>query len=480
MEHIYKTKPFEHQREEVENRGKLLARGLFWEQGTGKTKPVIDSLAQLYRDGEVDALLVIAPNGVHRNWVSDEIPRHMPDDVAKHVRCHIHYSSDAKYLKESYEDTLNHKGLAVLVISYNAIWTERGKKYWKQFLQKRKCFYVLDESQRIKNPGAKMAKRVMGSNKAAKYKRVLSGTPIANSPFDLYNQLRFLKADIWYEHGIKTFSAFKQYFGIWENWTTSNGTFPVCVAYKNIELLNEKMLSIGTRVTKEDVLDLPPKLYSKQYVELTTQQKRLYKQLKDDYIIETLDGEVSATLAIVRLLRFQQIICGYLPASDDDDKLVPIEGGNPRLTLLGDICSDLPHKVIIWARFTKDIEMISQHKAIRDSCVIINGSVTGPARGDALDSFQKGDTQFLIANPQALSTGVTLHAAKTVIYYSNTFNWAERVQSEDRAHRIGLEHPVHYIDLVAQGTVDTRIVECLRNKLSIASQITGDTLRDWI
>jgi SNF2 family DNA or RNA helicase len=191
-------------------------------------------------------------------------------------------------------------------------------------------------------------------------------------------------------------------------------------------------------------------------------------------------GIITAPLAIVRLLRFQQIICGYLPKSDDDNTLHDIPGGNPRLDLLAEICNDLPHKTIIWARFRRDIQLISQHKSIKNRCEIADGSVTGPARSEALDRFQKRDVQFLVANPAAIGIGVTLHAAQTVIYYNNSFKLSERLQSEDRAHRIGLLHPVHYIDLVAAGTVDIRIIESLQRKVNLAAQITGDTLRDWI
>ena len=478
-----KTKPFRHQAEEFADHGHDLTRGLFWEQGCGKTKPVIDSVGSLFQAGEIDGLMVLAPNGVHRNWVSDEIPTHMPDELFEKARCHIWYSSNTKQHEQSFLGTLNHNGLAVLVMSYNAVLTERGQKAWKTFLQKRKCMYVLDESQRVKNPNAKWSKRILGSASiGAKYRRILTGTPVNNSPFDLYNQLRFLEPEIWHDLGIRNFSSFKQFFGIWEmRHTRDDRSFPHCVAYRSIDTLNRKLKEVGTRVTKDEVLDLPPKLYSKRYVTITPEQKRLYKQLVDEYTVELDSGEqISAPLAIVRLLRLQQVICGYLPKGDQSEELQDIPGGNPRLDLLAETCEDLSHKAIIWCRFRRDIELICNHPTFRGRCVRVDGSVTGPARGEALDEFQKGDTQFLIGNPAAIGTGVTLHAARTVIYYSNSFNLADRLQSEDRAHRIGQNYPVHYIDLVASGTVDMRIVASLRDKVDIANQITGDKLKEWI
>lgn len=476
-----KTIPFNHQAREFEEFGSVRTRALFWEQGCGKTKPTIDSAAMLFQQGKIDAIFVFAPNGVHRNWVSDELPTHLPDEIMAKTRCHVWYSSDTVRHRKSFEATLKHDGLAVVVMSYNAILTERARKAWKNFMTTRRCFYVLDESHYVKNPNAKWTKRILSSAQTgAEYRRILTGTPIANNPFDVYTQLRFLDPLVWRDFGISNFAAFKQFFGIWETRSTMNGRdFQHCVAFKNIDLLKERMERFGSRVTKEDALDLPPKLYSKRYFEISSKQQKLYQQLVEDYMIEFDSGEIiDASMAIVRLLRMHQVACGYLPR--EEGGVQDIEEKNPRLELLADTLGGCNHKAIIWARFRRDIELIRDHPFFRGRIVQVDGSVTGESRGKALDMFQKGDTQFLVANPAAISTGVTLHAARTVVYYSNSFSLTHRLQSEDRAHRIGQHHPVDYIDIVAAGTVDERIVEALRNKLDIASTITGDRLREWI
>jgi len=305
---------------------------------------------------------------------------------------------------------------------------------------------------------------------------------VANTPFDIYNPLRFLEPDVWKQYGIQDFTAFKAFFGIWETlYTKDDKAYPNCVDYRNLDILNHELARLGTRLTKDDAgLDLPPKLYSKRYVELTPKQKQMYDELAADCEVEAAEGMLTAELAIVRLLRFQQIICGYLPASDDDDRLVPIPGGNPRLDLAVDICSDLSHQAIIWARFQEDHRLISEHPKFRDKSVMVNGTVTGQARADALTRFKRGGVQFLIASAAAIGMGHTLNMAKTCIYYSNSFSLTDRLQSEDRPHRIGQEDRVHYIDFVARGTVDTQIVESMRKKLSIAKQIQGDKLTEWI
>jgi len=321
----YKTKPYDHQHEEFTHHGADPVRALFWEQGCGKTKPVLDSVAYLYEEKEIDGLMVIAPNGVHENWVADEMVAHMPDRVLARVRSHVWYSTDTQKHKRSFAATLKHDGLAVLVMSYNAVWTNRGRDAWKAFLKGRRCLYALDESHRIKSPSAKWSQRILGSKTAAPYRRVLTGTPVANSPFDTYNQLRFLDPNVWRPYDIQNFAAFKTFFGIWETcYTKDDRQFPHCVAYKNLEILYQHIHELGSRLTKDEVLDLPPKVYSKRYFELTAAQKRMYKELTDDCVVAAHSGELTAMLAIVKLLRFQQIVCGYLPASDNDKTLQQI------------------------------------------------------------------------------------------------------------------------------------------------------------
>lgn len=481
MSYKYKTKPFDHQHKEFTEHGYDPARGNWWEQGCGKSKPIIDTVAHLYEEKHANGLCVIAPNGVHRNWVSDEMEAHCPDRVMERVRYHVWYSTDTKKHARSFEGTLKHDGLAMLVMSYNAVWTNRGRDAWRAFLKERECVYVLDESHRVKNPGSKWSKRILGSKTVAPFKRCLTGTPVANKPFDIYNPLRFLDPDVWKKYGIEDFQGFKVFFGVWETlYTREKKAYPNCMCYKNLDILTHEINRLGTRLLKDDVLDLPPKVYSKRYVEITPKQRALYNQLKEELAVESAQGELTALLAIVRLLRFQQIVCGYLPASDDDPELVAIPGGNPRLDLLHETCEDLPHQCIIWARFQEDHRLISQHPFFRNKCVMVNGTVTGPPRDAAVDRFKAGEKQFLVTSPAALGTGYTFNMAKTVIYYSNSFSLTDRLQSEDRPHRIGQEDKVHYIDFVSPNTVDVQIVSSMRKKRRISQIVTGDNILEWI
>lgn len=491
MEYAYKTKPFEHQAKELQAHVMDESRGLLLDMGLGKSKIIIDTASILFQTGEIDGLLIIAPNGVHTNWVSDEIPKHMPDHITEHTSTHVYHSKKAKTkaAQASLNATLEHTGLSVLVMSYDAMMTEKGCAAAKSFLLKKKCLYVLDESQRIKTPGAKRTKRILASAKYAPYRRILSGTPVPNTPFDAYTQICFLNPVAWRSLGIRNFSAFKSYFGIWQNIQMGDGRgFNKCISYKNLSKLTEVLNAHCLRLLTEDVLDLPDKVYTRRYFELTPKQYKMYRTMKEDFILwlESTE-EVSAPLAIVRMLRLQQIACGYLPPDDDATDLRLIEDRNPRLACLKEICEDLPekanddtiHKSIIWARYTKDIDLICE--MLGETCVRYDGQVSIEDRETNLKKFREDDeVKFFVAKTQVAGEGLTLTEAKTVIYYSNHFNLGQRLQSEKRAHRIGQDQTVTYIDIIAESTIDAKIVDALIEKFEVSSIVTGDRIREWI
>ena len=481
----FQTKPFQHQLEIWRKTRDLSSHALHLEQGTGKTKLVIDEATWLHGRGEINGFFVLAPNGVHRNWVVEEIPVHMPE--ATLARCRAHWYDGGRAATKRHEQRLEWLtstppgDLAVLAMSYDSMMTEHGRRAAWEFLRRRRCMYALDEARRIKSPAAKRTKRVVASGVHAPYRRTLDGTPVTNGPFDIYCPIQFLDPDFWKRKGISSFSGFKVMFADWKQVTIAGGRkIDLVDGYKNLNLLQGWLEEIGTRVTKDEVLDLPPKMFTRRSFDLTPEQERVYRDLRDSFLTFLESGElVTATLALTRLLRLQQVTCGYVPA-DADQSLQDIGKSNPRLDLLGELCADTPHKTIIWSRFSRDIDKICA--LLGGQAVRYDGKVDQAGRAVALDRFQKpgGDAKFFVANPQAAGEGLTLHAARTVIYYANSFNLADRLQSEDRAHRIGQQHPVEYIDLVASGTVDEHVVRTLVKKLDIAAQITGDSIRQWL
>ena len=479
----FKTTPYAHQLEIFERTKDLEGYALFLEMGTGKTKITIDTAAHLYLEGKITGMLVLAPNSVHVNWTHDEIPVHMPDVVAKDMQVMTWYSAKGNQVatKKALKALLTCEGFSVLSMSYNSIMTEAGAKAAKAFLQKRSTLYVLDESTRVKTPGAKRTKRVMASSTYAPYRRVLTGTPVDNSPFDLFTAVKFIRPDLWVKLGVRTFGLFKQHFGLWErrvNNQQGGRQFDVLVRYRNLPQLREIADSVGTRLLKADVLDLPAKLYEKRYFDLDAAQSKAYKALEKDYRAYLVDGDtVTADLALTRMLRMQQITSGFV--GNDDEQLVPL-GMKTRLRCFEELCEDLGDTpTIVFAKYSQEIDDLAEF--LGDRCVTFDGRTSDEDRARAKQLFQKDRTkQFFVAKQSAAGEGLTLHTAKAVVYYSNSFSLRERLQSEDRAHRAGMDgDPVTYFDLIARGTIDSYVLDALRNKRDLAAEVTGDSLPEW-
>jgi SNF2 family DNA or RNA helicase len=502
----FKTEPFPHQLEEFEKSKNDEIRAILWEQGTGKSKLIIDTARHLFDEGKIDAVLILAPNGVHDNWVIDEIPMHLAGSGASFA--YFSKRASTKWHTRAVEELLG-EAFPWLCMSYDGFMTKRGRKAAESFLKKRRALYVCDESQRIKTPSAKRTRAIAASGKKAPYRRILSGTPVTNTPFDIYSQYRFLDWNFWKNRGFARYEAFKTYFGIWQTFIKLDsgefkkegdctakeirnkiGRFEKPVQFRNFDELHGYVMEIATRLKKEDVLDLPKKVYTKHYFDLSPEQAKVYKDLKENCISMLESGELLTTpLVIVQLLRLQQITSGYVP--HDDCETIHRFPTNPRLKLLESTLEDVEGSAIIFARFKDDINQIME--LLGDDAVRYDGQVDGEERTEARKRFQAGDVRWFVGNPAAAATGLTLHRAKTVVYYTNSFNLEHRLQSEDRAHRIGQDgqivdydedgNPimgVRYIDLVARGTVDSKIVSSLRQKLNIASRITGDELVKWL
>lgn len=477
----FKTKPYAHQLEEFEHSRDLPARALWWEMGVGKTKPVIDTAAHLYLSGKIRSMLVLAPDGVHTNWITDEIPAHMVVDAATFLW--ETRRKNTKQFKEAFAEFLKHDGFSVLAMTYDAIMTDDAAKAVRKFLDTRPCLYVLDESTRIKTAKAKVTMRVLASAKYAPYRRVLNGTPVSDSPFHSYTQCKFVDPNAWAALGINNYSQFKAFFGIWENRIRKDTkrTWPHLMSYRALELMHEVVDSMGSRLLKEDVLDLPPKSYTKRYYDLSSDQRRMYDELRADYQAWFGDGSaITAELAIVRQTRLQQVCSGYIPA-DEESELRMICGTQPRLKLLMDTLADIPHACIIWAKYNIDVDIIQEALTVAGiTHVVYDGRTAQDARAARKQIFQNGKAKVFLAKPSVAGRGLTLTAAQTVIYYNNSFVLDDRLQSEDRAHRIGQEHPVTYIDLVASNTIDQHILNVLRTKRDVAACVTGDELPPWI
>ena len=259
-------------------------------------------------------------------------------------------------------------------------------------------------------------------------------------------------------------------------------SFNKIVSFKNLEELAELLRKFSSRVLKKHCLDLPSKTYTIREVSLHPEQLQHYMTMKKAALVILEDDTIFAQEAMTQLLRLQQILCGYLPV-DDEGTLVDIP--TRRLDALMETVEETSGKIIIWARFRKDIQRIEEalvKKYGRESVGSYYGDTSEADRDDLVRNFSDPDheTRFFVGNPQTAGRGLTLVSANTVIYYSNDFNLESRTQSEDRCHRIGQEQPVTYIDLLAEGTVDEHIVRTLQNKIALAGAALGEEMRQWL
>ena len=264
------------------------------EQGTGKTKVIIDSAAYLYANGAIDCMVVIAPNGVHRNWLSTEMPTHLPDWCPS-KSMYYQSSMSKNKLEKSFNDVYTAQDcLKIFTFNVEAFVSKSAIFYMEKILLANNVLLVVDESSRIKTPGAKRTKIITKFGKQAKYRRILTGTPITKGPEDVYSQFRFLDPLILGYDSYDSFRARYCVMGGFEN--------RQIVSYQNTEELIEKVESHSFRVLKKDCLDLPPKVYQRHIVPMTKAQEKLYVQMKKNFVTELRGDTLTAPEAITRLL----------------------------------------------------------------------------------------------------------------------------------------------------------------------------------
>ena len=449
----------------------------FMEMGTGKSKVLIDNIAILYNKGHINGVLIVAPKGVYKNWFDGEIPNHMPDYVDKKV---VLWEATINKIKEKELNTLFQSSfdLHILIMNVEAFSTKKGKQFAEKFLSCHKTLMAIDESTTIKNPEAIRTKTIINVGRDVKYKRILTGSPVTKSPLDLFTQCYFL--DPWLlDH--QSFYSFKTRYAITKQINVSGRMIHLVVGYRNLGELSDKLKPFSYRVLKDDCLDLPPKTFMKRIVQLSPEQKKVYEQMKKT-ALAVLNGKLTTTATVLtQLMRLHQITCGHFKSDDGDIQVLK----NERLDELLDVLDELEGKAVIWAHYRYDIEVIVEalKKRYGDNTVVTYyGDTSTDDRQKAIKLIQNPDSpvRFIVGTPQTGGYGITLTGASTMIYYSNGYDLEKRQQSEARIDRIGQTKNMTYIDIIAEGTVDEKIVDALRKKVDIASKVMGEELKAWI
>ena len=476
----FKTEPYEHQKVALEKSWQRSFYALFMEMGTGKTKVTIDTMGMLFQQGEIEAALIIAPKGVYANWHSKEIPQHMSEEVK--VDSLLWEPKTTQKFQKRLIQVARGSGdaLRILIMNVEALSTKRGNQVAQDFLKlNADSFVVVDESTTIKNRQAQRTKNIIALGKQAKYKRILTGSPVTKNPMDLFSQCAFLnKGMLNYD----SYYAFQGRYAVVQQRKFGARSFQQITGYRNLEELNCKLEKHSHRVLKEDCLDLPDKIYMQRQVALTEEQTKAYKQMQEFALAMLDQGELSTTQSVLtQIMRLQEITCGHLRT--DDGEIQPLSSN--RLNEMLEVIGEMIGKVIIWASYVYDIEQIQQilaEKFGEDSVVTFYGATPQEERDRIVEQFQDKESRvrFFVANPKTGGYGLTLTAATNVLYYNNSYDLEIRLQSEDRAHRIGQDHHVLYVDLVSPRTVDEKIIKALKGKIDIAQKVLGEEARAWL
>ena len=433
MNYKFKTKPYAHQLTALEKSWNRENYAYFMEMGTGKTKVLIDNLAMLYDKGKVNGALIIAPKGVVGTWYNQEIPTHLPTHIENVTT--LWQANITKKQKESLDELLKvGEELHILIMNVEAFSTTKGVEFATKFLNSHRPLIAIDESTTIKNPKAKRTKNIIDLSHLATYRRVMTGSPVTKNPLDLFTQCYFLDP---YLLGHESYYSFRMRYAIMKTANISGRQIQLVSGFKNLGELSEKLKPFSYRVLKEDCLDLPDKIYMKRNITLTPDQLKLYDQMRKE-ALATLNGKTTTTVnALTQLMRLQQITCGHFTADDGSTQSIK----NNRIGELMDVLEETEGKAIIWAHYQYDIttiikEVVKVHGP--GSIVDYYGLTPQDERQGNIKKFQSDPKcRFIVGTPATGGYGITLTAANTVIYYSNGYDLEKRLQSEDRAHRIG-------------------------------------------
>ena len=478
--YIFKTKPFQHQLDIFKESWDKPYYALFMEMGLGKSKVIIDTIGKLKSEGKLDSVMIVAPKGVYDNWVKQEIPNHLDDGIERFV---VRWEpSKTKAFQDNMQKLVFEivAGIKFFIINVEAFSTDRGMKAAYYFLKKNPDnMMVIDESTTIKNRKATRTKNLVKLGEYAKYKRILTGSPVTKSPMDLFSQCQFLdKMSL----GQESYFAFQNRYAVIQRKTFGSRSFNEIVGYKRLDELNGILTKFSARTLKKDCLDLPDKVYIKRNVPLSKRQSELYEQMRRFALAQLAKGELATTASVLtQLMRLQQICCGYLES--DEGRVQAIESN--RINELMNVIEETSGKVIIWCNYVYGIKEI--YNKLKEtygpnSVQTYYGATKQEDRQDIVQQFEDSESElrFFIGQPKTGGYGITLNAASTVVYYSNSYDLESRLQSEDRAHRIGQKKSVTYVDLISPGTIDEKIVEALREKINLADQVLKEDTKNWL
>lgn len=472
----YGTSPYKHQDDEFVKSREVEYYALFWEMGTGKSKPVVDTSAWLFLKGEIDGVLLVSDKGAYLNWFYEEVPKHMPAEIPYRMAYHGAYlrKSEQRKLEEimvAQDDVLD-----IMCINVEALSSSKGYLAAERFLKAHYALMVIDESTSIKNPKADRTKACWKLATYTNYRRIMTGTPITQSPLDLFAQCQFLKPGVL---GFTSYTAFRSYYAMMMQMSFGTRSFQKIIGYRNLDQLTAAIQPFSSRILKSECLDLPEKVYETVYVEQTPEQRAAYEQLRDVALLQFEQGLLTSTSALTTINKLHQINCGHVKLDDGTEVDIPSNRVNYLLGLL----EEVQGKAIIWCCFQRDVELVMDAIVSHRNDgypVHYYGKTADDARRRAIDNFTRDERcKWFVGTAATGGKSITLVQSHVTIYYSNSYNLEDRLQSEDRNHRIGQTNKVTYIDLVCPHTVDAKILRALKLKEDLAHEVL-DSFREML
>lgn len=472
-------KPLAHQLEVWEHSRDLARYALFHEMGLGKTKVIVDTMAWLAMHDKIDVVIIMAKKGEYSNWPLSEIPAHMPPEVTYEYA--IFRSAMRAAEKQAIRDLVKPSDkLRIFVVNVESMAFDGGKCARAIAKSARKgVMAILDESTCAKTVKAARYKHIKDIFDKAKYRRILTGTPITRGPLDLWGQCNLLGPGTL---GHTSFFSFKGDYAIEETVYLGSKHFKQVKGYRNLERLNKQIKTFASIKERRECVDLPDKIYSKVAVEMTPRQLDMYETMREEAIAQLLDGEIiEATNALGVITRLDQIACGQLRKEDGSFEIID----NNRVPALMERIDISGKKGIIWCNYRGLLQHIF-HEISREfgpeKVGQYFGGVKDAEREEYVKRFQDPDDplQWIVANQQSMGYGRTLTRGKENYYVSNGYNLEHRLQSEDRTMRIGQDEAVSYTDFFTPGTTNERVLYLLRAKRNLASEVLGTNIRDWI
>lgn len=483
LEPAFRLPNYKHQQEEWDRHRDDDARALLWQMRTGKTKATLDVACYRRAKGDIDAMLVIAPNGVHVNWVRRQLPLHMWTTVDYVAHAWQASESGKPGHDASLERTMSERGarLAVLAVNSESIIQDKPAALIRRFLNRHKgrVMLVVDESHDFRSPGSKRTKRARSLKRYCRMVRILTGTSVSNSPLAAFSQFELLKDAAL---GFQRFAEFESRYATYTQERTRGGqTYQKLEGYRDLDDLQARIAQWSSVVLREDVDDMPDLIMDERTVALPDDLMRAYRTLLKEMILELEDGgEVEAIDGGARMIKLQQMLGGFVVDVDGQVRELVTDEQNPRVQAMLDEVRNSDGKVIVWCKFREDIRRVVRalgKEGIR--CVEYHGAIHSQARRqEAIDAFN-GDpkVKVFVGQPKAGGQGLDLSAAELILWYSHTFDLIERDQANERATQIGGKTVV-IRDFVTPNTVDEYILSSLAAKRSVSESLAGRGLRD--